>query len=162
MNDADRCILDHFAGVRNRTIELAERIPAELLERTPPGEHWSLFWHLVHIADGPDWWMTHVLKDGGTWQWSPPYASGREGLLRGLAASRDRVVRFFAAEDGRRMAETFAFTEGDGSASRFIGRDRVLYLTDHDTHHRGRILLALMQWGFEDLPGDENLWPPTA
>jgi len=161
VHDADRHLLDHFAGVRNRTIELVECVPGELLDRTPEGERMSLRWHFVHIADGPDWWLTHVLRDGGTWGWPPPYAEQPGGLLEGLKASRDRVLRFFEAADGGRMSEVFT-TDREGPAHGWTGRDRVVYLTDHEVHHRGRVALGLMQWGFDDFPGDERLWPPTA
>jgi len=161
MHDADRHLLDHFAGVRSRTIELVERLPSELLDRTPDGEEMSLRWHLVHIADGPDWWLTNVLRDGGAWGWPPPYAEQPGGLVRGLTASRDRVLRFFGADDGKCLGEVFTRVE-DGKTHEWVGRDRVLYLTDHEIHHRGRIVLALMQWGFEDFPGEPGLWPATA
>ena len=161
MHDADRCVLDHFAAVRNRTIELVERVPEGLLDRTPEGEGMPLRWHLVHVADGPDWWLTNVLRDGGTWSWPPPYAEQPGGLTQGLAASRDRVLRFFEAGDGERMGEAFTAV-WDDHKHEWLGRDRVLYLTDHEIHHRGRIVLALMQWGFGDFPGDEIVWPPTA
>jgi uncharacterized damage-inducible protein DinB len=105
--------------------------------------------------------MTHVMKDGGTWQWPPPYAGSREAILGGLAASCDRLVRFFEAEEGARMGQTFSLRH-DGAAEQWTGRDRVLYLTDHELHHRGRIVLALLQWGFAELLGEEWLWPPTA
>ena len=162
MEDADRCILDHFARIRARTIELVAAAPEELLGRTPEGEEMSLHWQFVHIASGPEWWLTNVLRDGGTCGWPPPYAANKACLVQGLAASRDRLVGFFEADDGQRMAQVFTRAEGDGSVSEWTGRDRVLYLTDHDLHHRGRIVLALMQWGFDDLPGDECLWPAMA
>ncbi len=162
MNAADRCILDHFARVRNRTIELVRQLPDELLGRTAEGEEQSLFWLLVHIADAPNWWMTPVAKDGGTWTPSPPCSQDRAALLDGLAASRDRVVRFFEADGGRPMGETFSLRHDDGSVERCTGRDRVLYYTDHELHHRGRIVLALLQWGQCALLGPAWLWPPTA
>ena len=162
MNEADRCILDHYARVRNRTIWLVKQLPDDLLARTAEGEEQSLFGLLVHIADGPNWWMTHVMKDGGTWAWPPPCAKDRASLLDGLAASRDRLVRFFEADDGRRMGETFSLRHDGGSAEQWTGRDRVLYYTDHELHHRGRIVLALLQWGQSALLGSGWLWPPTA
>jgi len=162
MNDADRCILDHFARVRNRTIELARQLPGELLARTAEGEEQSLFWLLVHIADAPNWWMTHVAKDGGSWAPSPPFSKDRASVLDGLVASRDRVVHFFEADDGRRMGETFSLRHDDGSVEHWTGRDRVLYYTDHELHHRGRIVLALLQWSQHGLLGEGWLWPPTA
>ena len=33
-----------------------------------------------------------------------------------------------------------------------LGRDVVLYLTAHEVHHVGRIVAALRQLGFEDIP----------
>ncbi len=162
MNDADRCILDHYVKVRNRTIWLVKQLPDDLLARTAEGEEQSLFWLLVHIADAPTWWMTHVAKDGGTWAAPPPCSRDRASLLDGLAASRDRLVRFFEADGGRRMGETFSLRHDDGSAEQWTGRDRVLYYTDHELHHRGRIVLALLQWGQSALLGPGWLWPPTA
>ncbi len=137
---------------------MLERIPDELLARVPDGEETSVLWQLVHIADGPDWWMTHVLKDGGEWSWPPRYAGSRSGVAEGLAASRDRVLRFFRARAGAPMAMRYSGTD---PGEEWTGRDRVLYLTEHEVHHRGRIVLALRQWGFDAFPGDpgDNLWP---
>jgi len=162
MNEADRCILDHYARVRNRTIELARQLPDDLLGRTAQGEEQSLFWLFVHIADAPNWRMTYVVKDGGTWAAPPPCSKDRASLLAGLAASRDRLVRFFDADGGRRMGETFSLRHDDGFVEHWTGRDLVLYYTDHELHHRGRIVLALLQWGQSSLLGPGWLWPPTA
>jgi len=43
-DEAGRCILDHHARVRNRTIGLVERLPEELLDRTAAGEEQPLRW----------------------------------------------------------------------------------------------------------------------
>ncbi|MBM4031887.1 MAG: hypothetical protein FJ291_08895 [Planctomycetes bacterium] len=76
MNDADRCILNHFARVRNRTIELVKQLPDDLLARTAEGEEQSLFWLLVHIHHRGrivlallPWGHSALL--GPAWLWPP-------------------------------------------------------------------------------------------
>lgn len=150
MNDGDREILDHFIRTREKTIELARRTPEEFLTKRAEGEGGPLNRSFIHIATGVDWWMRNVMCDGcGD---IPVYGREKEGILHSLAASRDRLVSFFSAGDGEGMGGAFSRAEEGGSTSEWAGRDRVLYLTDHEVHHRGKIVLALRQWGFTDIP----------
>ncbi len=151
MNDADREILNHFGRTRAKTIELAGRVPVDLLERTADGERHPLYWLFGHIAAGCDWWMHFVMRDGN----DPPPAesrSDRDAILAAFHASRERVVAFFQANDGQAMSQTFSFKDEDGSIATFVGRDRVLYLAGHEIHHRGKIVLSLRQWGSDEIP----------
>jgi uncharacterized damage-inducible protein DinB len=150
MDDADREILDHFARTRDQTLRLAERVPEDWLARTAKGEEHTLGWLLAHCGCGTTWWLHNVLRDG-----QPPVLE-RDGdkawVLEVLRTTRSRLVAFFSADDGEPMGRIFSFVDPDGTTSRWTGRDRVLYLTDHEVHHRGKIVLALRQWGFKDIP----------
>lgn len=149
MNPGDREIIDHFLRTREKTIDLAQRVPEEFLGRRAEGEGGPLYWLFLHIAGGADWWMHNVIRDGrGD---VPNYGRDKEGIVQALGASRDRLRAFFEAEDGNRMGKLFTFKDDDRE-QRCTGRDRVLYLTDHEIHHRGKIVLALRQWGFNDIP----------
>jgi len=94
--------------------------------------------------------LHYVLCDG------QPQISERSGdkawVLDTLRTTRDRLLAFFTADDGQPMHRTFSFTDPDGTKTYWIGRNRLLYLTDHEIHHRGKIVLALRQWGFTDIP----------
>ena len=152
MNDADRTILDHFIGIRSKTIEMLGKVPDHLLAETAPGESEPLGWHFAHIASGPTWWMHYAMRDGGGYMSEYPDQSRAIGAS--LEASRDRVVSFFEADDGEPMGRVYELSpekEPEGS-NQWTGRDRVLYLTAHELHHLGRAELALWQWGVTDLP----------
>jgi uncharacterized damage-inducible protein DinB len=150
MNDGDREILDHFARTRDQTIRLAERVPEDGLARTAAGEEHTLGWLFAHCACGTTWWLHNVLRDG---QPSVPERDGdKDWILDVLRATRDRFIAFFSADDGEPMGRTFSFAESDGTECKWVGRNRVLYLMDHEVHHRGKIVLALRQWGFKDIP----------
>ncbi|MEA2600296.1 MAG: hypothetical protein QOF89_1288 [Acidobacteriota bacterium] len=90
------------------------------------------------------------MGDGGG---RPKYRPDRDGLVEALRLSARRLVTFFEADDGRKMAEVYETTRSDDvTPVVWTGRDRVLYLTDHEVHHRAKIVLALRQWGFGDIP----------
>ena len=150
MNDADRAILDHFTSMRAKTLEMLEAAPEEMLGRVAHAEQHPLGWQFAHIANGVDWWMHHVMRDGGGW--SPEHACERDEIVAGLTSSRDRLLSFFAAEDGKAMSSDVSYPEVDGSTSTWVGREVVLYLTAHELHHLSRGELALWQWGVTDLP----------
>ena len=152
MTDADREILDYFTHIRGRTIEMLKAAPTALLGRTPEGERHRLGWQFTHIASGVDWWMQHVMQDGCSGPDDRP--SSKRAILAQLNASRDRLVSFFAADDGQAMGRTFTFSSGSDPRDRgqWPGRNRVLYLTAHELHHLGRAELALWQFGRMDLP----------
>lgn len=150
MNDADREILKHFRQIRRRTIDLLERVPEEMLTRQADGEAvplGKLFKHIAYVVDG---WMEELMRDG---KGLPRYGHDKASILAALESTAERLVSFFEAEDGRRMAEEYPTVLADEvTPVVWIGRDRVLYLTDHEVHHRGKIVLALRQWGFGDIP----------
>jgi uncharacterized damage-inducible protein DinB len=149
MNDADREILKHFRQIRRRTLDLLERIPEEMLTRQAEGEALPLgrlFNHIAYVVDG---WMDEFLQDG---YGRPKYREDKASILAALESTADRLTSFFEADDGRRMAEEHPTTMENGTPVVWTGRDRVLYLTDHEVHHRGKIVLALRQWGFGDIP----------
>lgn len=158
MYNADREILDHFSRTRGKTIELLQHIPRHWLLRTAAGEDHSLGRLFAHIASAVDFWMERCLHDGG--EASLADDGDKASLIKSLEASRDRLIRFFSVEDGAAMERIYvrppgtraeAFQVGD-RVEQFTGRNRVLYLAQHEAHHRGKIVLALRQWGFEDIP----------
>ena len=153
MNDADQAILDHFVDIRGKTIKMLGVVGEELLGRTVEGEDETLGWQFAHIANGGDWWMQHVMADG--LGWSGEHPSGKDAIGEYLAASRDRLVNFFAADDGQPMGRTYTMSKDkqpEGGLTQWVGRTRVLYLTAHELHHLGRAELALWQLGLTDLP----------
>lgn len=151
MNDGDHEILNCFVVTRDKTIELARRVPEGFLAQTPDGEDMPLNQLFAHIADSVDWWMSFVMSDGRG-RVPPEHHHDRNMVIAALSASRDRLVTFFSADDGAAMGERFSHTEKDGGTTTFVGRDRVLYLVGHETHHRGKIVLTLRQWGLTDIP----------
>jgi uncharacterized damage-inducible protein DinB len=153
MHPADHEILKHFRQIRQRTIDLLERVPEEMLTRQADGEGLPLGHLFKHIAYVVDSWMDDFLQDG---HGRPRYPADKASILAALESTAGRLVSFFEAEDGRRMAQEHPTTLENGPQRGtpvvWTGRDRVLYLTDHEVHHRGKIVLALRQWGFEDIP----------
>lgn len=150
MHTADRELLDHFLRTRERTIELMQNIPDELLTRTPDGEAQPLYHLLAHAGCSGEWKFPHIFDDGLPDRYVHP--SEKTGLLAEVAYWRDRVYAFFNAEDGANLDRRFHFDEADGTHFEWTGRNRLLYLIDHEVHHRGKIVLALRQWGMEGFP----------
>ena len=153
MDMGDCEILDHFVPTRKKTTDLLERVPDDWLARKADGEDMTLGWLFMHMADGPDWWMEHCMRDGMGWQWPGHGPFTRNSIQNALLTSLDRVLAFFEPEEGECMGKEFELvpekTEGEG---KWLGRNRVLYLADHEVHHRGKIVLSLRQWGMSDFP----------
>jgi uncharacterized damage-inducible protein DinB len=120
-----------------------------MLTRQAEGEGLPLCRLFKHIAYVVDSWMDDFLHDG---RGMPKYPNDKASILAALESTADRLTSFFEADDGQRMAEEHPTTMENGTPVVWTGRDRVLYLTDHEIHHRGKIVLALRQWGFGDIP----------
>lgn len=158
MNESDREILDHFIRTRSKTIELLRRIPDDWLLRTAEGEAKPLGKLFAHIAFAVDFWMEKCLFDDG--QATLSDAKDKLSIYSALEATQSRLIRFFTNAEGAALSLRFTrpkttraddFPEVDRNET-FTGRNRVLYLTQHEAHHRGKIVLALRQWGFNDTP----------
>ncbi len=149
LSDGDREILEAFDRARGKTIALLKIVPAKLLVRKPEGEDVSLGELFHHIASTCDGWMARAMIDGGP----PPatYNASKPSISKALSASRKRVLSFFKADGGAMMEKVFTPSR-QGKTYRFVGRNRVSYLTQHEVHHRGKIILALRQWGVTEIP----------
>src|SRR5688572_11935310 len=100
MTAADREILKHFRQIRQRTIDLVQRIPEEMLTRQADGEALplgKLFKHIAYVVDG---WMEELVGDG---KGRPKYVDDKASILAALESTAERLISFFEVEDGRHM-----------------------------------------------------------
>lgn len=150
MHEADAEILEHLKRTRAKTLALFGNVPEEFLDRTPLGEEYNLAFLLAHTACSGSWWLHNVLKDNGPEE--HPRPSDKESLIRIGEESLERLLAFFEADDGANMGRTFPFVDHNGETREWTGRNRLLYLIDHEVHHRGKLTLALRQYGLMDIP----------
>ena len=149
MESGDREILADFDRARAKTIALLAKVPPRMLSRKAAGEEGTLGELFHHIAAVVDGWMLRCMNDGGP---PPPaYKPGKAARAKALRSSHKRLQTFFNANGGAAMDTVFR-RERDGRQYAFIGRNRVCYLTQHEVHHRGKIILALRQWGMTKIP----------
>lgn len=149
MDAGDKEILADFKRASDKTIELLQAVPAKLLKKQADGEDENLAKLFHHIAATINGWMMKCMEDGGP---PPPaFKSDKATLAKHLKAAQARVLKFFRAKAGKTMSAVYRPKRG-GKTYRFVGRGRVLYLTQHEVHHRGKIVLALRQWGFTKIP----------
>jgi uncharacterized damage-inducible protein DinB len=149
MHPADREILDDFSRTRSKTIDLLRRIPDDLLPVIPAGAEESIAWEFFHVADTVAGWMALCIEDGGPADLER--SEDRFALLSQLEETRQRVLDFFARDEGEAMDAVYEPVR-NGTRYRFTSRNRVMYLTGHEAHHRGKVVLALRQLGFTDVP----------
>lgn len=149
MSAGDREILDAFDRARSKTIALLKIVPANMLTRQPDGEDMTIGELFHHIATACDGWMAKAMMDGGPLPVA--YTATKPAISKALSASRKRMLSFFKAEGGEKM-ECVYTPSRQGKTYHFVGRNRVSYLTQHEVHHRGKIILALRQWGITDIP----------
>lgn len=153
MHPADHEILDAFDRTRAATIDLLDRMPDDLLLRTPAGAEKSLAWEFWHIADGVHGWMTWCME-GGSADDELPQRFSKAELRAILESTREHLLGYFRANEGEAMGRSYrppSFRH-PGRINDFTGRERVLYLTGHEAHHRGKVVLGLRQMGFTDVP----------
>jgi uncharacterized damage-inducible protein DinB len=149
LSAGDREILDAFDRARAKTIALLKIVPAKSLTRKAEAEDVSIGELFHHIAASTDGWMARCMQDRGPMP--GPYQPSRPAISKALSASRKRLLSFFKSNGGGMMDTVFTPSR-QGKAYRFVGRNRVSYLTHHEVHHRGKIILALRQWGVTDIP----------
>lgn len=149
MDDGDKEILEDFKRTRDKTIALLKEIPPRMLAQRAEGEDATLGELFHHVAATVDGWMMRCMGDNGP---PPPkYKAGKGAIAKALRASQRRLLKHFKADGGTAMSAVYQRSYGE-KTYRFIGRNRVLYLTQHEAHHRGKIVLALRQWGFVKMP----------
>jgi uncharacterized damage-inducible protein DinB len=146
---ADQEILNAMAVTRDKTLEVLEVVPDDWLCRKPDGEQHSMGWVFQHIASGEAWWLHRVMKDQGDL-----VAAGEDLPKRDIAQLlRDTAMRMasFFGRDGAMEAQ-YDYPRPDGQTRPLTGRWCALYLLQHEVHHRGKIVLALRQWGLKGIP----------
>ncbi len=160
MHPADQQTLDWFARTRDKTTVLSERIPADLFNRAIEGEIGDAEAVLFHIARAADWWMGKTILDGKSA--NIDYETGRDGVLDALVRSKHRLLSFFTPDEhgSARMDALHEMADGvtrraeieEGGTPDWVGREWVHYITSHEVHHRGRIVLAMRVWGCGEFP----------
>ena len=149
MQSGDKEILADFDRTRSKTLALLKIVPAKLLARKAEGEDATLGELFHHIAATNAGWMARCMQDRGPLP--AAYVASKPAISKALSAARKRVLQHFKANGGAAMDVVYEPKRG-AKTYRFVGRNRVCYLTQHEVHHRGKIILALRQWGIADIP----------
>jgi uncharacterized damage-inducible protein DinB len=142
-------ILDAYGKTRGKTIELLEAVPEEWLERMPESGPHGLGRLFQHIARADTWWMTRVMRDGGAVVME---ADGLDKVQvrQRLRDTQQRVASFFAAPGS--LDSSYDYQRPDGRVCPLSGAWCLLYLIEHEVHHRGQAVQILRQWGFDKMP----------
>lgn len=149
MHPADKEILADFDRARAKTLALLKIVPAKMLARKADGEDATVGELFYHIATTNDAWMARCIQDRGPMP--AAYAASKPAISKALTAARKRVLKHFKGNNGAAMDAVYAPSR-QGKTYCFAGRNRVCYFTQHEVHHRGKIILALRQWGMTGIP----------
>lgn len=147
--DTKREILDTFVRTRDKTIELVETIPDDWLSRTAEGEEHSLGCLLQHIAGANARWMYRIKNETGEII-TPADGVPKSEIIGMMKKTCEETIAFFSKEG--MIEKTFHFTLQGGKKCQLTGLWCLLYLMQHEVHHRGKVVLALRQWGAKNIP----------
>jgi uncharacterized damage-inducible protein DinB len=154
--------VDYKNAIRARTLDVLKKVPEDKLNWRPAPELLSLGQLIHHIGQADMAW-TKVLS--GDWELEPFLDLRRsmdllevigevESLteeLEGLEITHQELLKWIAAQSDEELEKVY-----EGAGRKVTGRDIVLGLCEHESHHRGQIVTYLrllnvadpQPWGF--------------
>jgi uncharacterized damage-inducible protein DinB len=166
-NDYDR---DRFSLLARYNREANEKLFA-ILAALPAGEFSaargsyfdSIGGILSHVISGDINWMRRfreLFGDSGTLAHTRLQPAGHgwinfqfdtlEELARERVVVDGLLIEFVASADTSRFGEVLAYSDSSGTPRRYIFRDALAHLFNHQTHHRGQVSQILDALGVEN------------
>ncbi len=111
----------------------------------------------AHLASCREYWLTHLVGDGGELKEGLETDSSLETLEPRFAALEARWTDYLAVLSEAKLKSDFEFSEG-GERFRLSSEVQILQLVLHALYHRGQIALLVDQLGGETLDTDYVDW----
>ena len=121
------------------TLKVAELMPEEKYSYQPSKEEMSFGEQLLHIGDNLTWLSsTHLSKKEAPLKDTANKSPGKKKVIAWVIAAYDYAIESLQQFDLKELSTTVKFFAGPMSKLQIIN-----LIQDHQTHHRGQILVYL-------------------
>lgn len=134
-----RSTVERLKNAKEYSIKMAEAMPAEKYDFKPTPSEMSFGGMLMHMAENLLYISTEfVSSDRGRAMGAMPTDSSKASVIKTLMAAYDNAIATVAALPKENLADSVAFFAGKLTKMQMIN-----ILSDHQTHHRGQLVVYL-------------------
>lgn len=131
--------LERLKNSKEYTLQVAEKMPADKYGFKPTPEEMSFGTMLLHMAENLLYISTEfVSPDRGRAMGAPPTDSTKAGAIKAITSAYDFAIATVASFPREQLADSVAFFAGKITRLQMIN-----ILSDHQTHHRGQLIVYL-------------------
>lgn len=134
-----RSTVERLKNAKDYSLKVAEAMPADKYDFKPTPSEMSFGGMLMHMAENLLYISTEfVSSDRGRAMGAMPTDSSKASVIKTLSAAYDNAIATVAALPKENLADSVAFFAGKLTKMQMIN-----ILSDHQTHHRGQLIVCL-------------------
>jgi uncharacterized damage-inducible protein DinB len=134
-----RSTVERLKNAKDYSLKMAAAMPAEQYTFRPTPAEMSFGGMLMHMAENLLYISTEfVSSDRGRAMGAMPTDSSKASVIKTLSAAYDEAIATVAALPKENLADSVVFVAGKITKMQMIN-----ILSDHQTHHRGQLVVYL-------------------